>query len=90
MQLGNIEWSRDGRSLIYKYIASGGFASFWSIAATGGRPRLIAKLDDPFLASANVSFVPTKTGVGLRTSALTPDARVALARFLLRVEGEED
>ncbi|HEX8905189.1 MAG TPA: hypothetical protein VF771_10130, partial [Longimicrobiaceae bacterium] len=44
--LGWVEWVPGGRTLIYKWVDEEGHASFYSIPATGGRPRLLARLSD--------------------------------------------
>jgi serine/threonine-protein kinase len=41
------QWSDDGRTLYFKSHDAEGRASFWSVAAAGGTPRLLVRLDDP-------------------------------------------
>ena len=40
-------WSPDGRAIYFKAVDREGRASFWAIATTGGRPRLLVRFDDP-------------------------------------------
>jgi Tol biopolymer transport system component len=40
-------WTPDGRSIIVKATDPDGYASFWSIPAEGGTPRLLVTFDDP-------------------------------------------
>ena len=40
-------WSRDGRTIYFKASDREGRASFWALPATGGRPRLLVRFDDP-------------------------------------------
>ena len=46
----------EGRVLYFKSHDASGRASFWLIAAPGGRPRLLARLDDPARASNRFEF----------------------------------
>ena len=39
-------WSRDGRSILFKSHDARGRASFWSVPAQGGTPRLLVHFDD--------------------------------------------
>jgi TolB protein len=54
--LGFVEWEPDGRTLLYKWVDGQGRASFWSLPAAGGRPRRIARLDDPQRPSPRPEF----------------------------------
>ena len=45
-KLGNLEWWRGGRAILYKWFDAGGRASFWSVPSTGGEPRLVLRLDE--------------------------------------------
>jgi Tol biopolymer transport system component len=49
-------YSANGRALYFKSHDAGGRASFWSIPVSGGRPRLLARLDDPARASNRFEF----------------------------------
>ncbi len=49
-------WSPDGRTLYYKAHDSQGRASFWSVSAEGGAPRLLVRFDDPDRQSARKDF----------------------------------
>jgi Tol biopolymer transport system component len=49
-------FSADGRALHFKSHDTRGRASFWSIPASGGRPRLLARFDDPTRASNRFDF----------------------------------
>ena len=49
-------YAASGRSLYFKSHDARGRASFWSIEAAGGRPRLLARLDDPARASNRFEF----------------------------------
>jgi Tol biopolymer transport system component len=49
-------YSRSGQELYFKSHDARGRASFWSIPVTGGRPRLLARFDDPARASNRFEF----------------------------------
>ena len=49
-------FSANGRELYFKSHDAHGQASFWSMPATGGRPRLLARFDDPARASNRFEF----------------------------------
>ncbi|HEX2780154.1 MAG TPA: protein kinase [Gemmatimonadaceae bacterium] len=49
-------FSADGREVYFKSHDPRGRASFWSIPASGGRPRLLARFDDPARASNRFEF----------------------------------
>ncbi|MFL5620578.1 MAG: protein kinase domain-containing protein [Gemmatimonadaceae bacterium] len=49
-------FSTDGRELFFKSHDAQGRASFWSIPASGGRPRLLVRFDDPARASNRFEF----------------------------------
>ena len=40
-------WSRDGNTVYYLASMGGESHSIWSVPASGGRPRLVVRLDDP-------------------------------------------
>jgi TolB protein len=40
-------WSRDGKTVYYTASTGGEVRGIWSVPASGGRPRLVARLDDP-------------------------------------------
>jgi Tol biopolymer transport system component/tRNA A-37 threonylcarbamoyl transferase component Bud32 len=40
-------WSTDSRTLYFKSHGAGGRAEVWALPATGGRPRLVTRFDDP-------------------------------------------
>jgi hypothetical protein len=42
-----VSWSDDGRTLYYLAVDPAGKASIWSVAVTGGPPRLMVRFDDP-------------------------------------------
>ena len=42
-----LQWSRDGRTIYFKASDREGRASFWALPATGGRPRLLVRFEDP-------------------------------------------
>jgi serine/threonine-protein kinase len=42
-----VSWSDDGRTLYYLGVDLAGQASIWSVAVTGGPPRLMVRFDDP-------------------------------------------
>ena len=42
-----VAWSDDGSSVYYLALDSAEQASIWSVAAGGGRPRLMVRFDDP-------------------------------------------
>ncbi len=47
LKVGQPRWSGDGRSIFFKTHDAAGNASFWSIPAEGGTPRLLVRFDDP-------------------------------------------
>jgi Tol biopolymer transport system component len=49
-------YAANGRELYFKSHDARGRASFWSIPVAGGRPRLLARLDDPARASNRFEF----------------------------------
>ena len=49
-------WSPDGRTLFYKAHDAQGRASFWSVSAEGGAPRLLVRFEDPERQSARKDF----------------------------------
>jgi Tol biopolymer transport system component len=49
-------YSPTGRTLFFKSHDARGRASFWSIPVAGGRPRLLARFDDPARASNRFEF----------------------------------
>jgi Tol biopolymer transport system component len=49
-------YSASGREIYFKSHDARGRASFWSIPATGGRPRLLVRFDDPARASNRFEF----------------------------------
>jgi Tol biopolymer transport system component len=53
---GFARWSPDGRTLYYKAHGVRGGASFWSVSAQGGRPRLLVRFDDPAWQSSRNDF----------------------------------
>jgi serine/threonine protein kinase len=46
-QVERPRWSDDGRTIYFKSHDPQGRASFWSIPAAGGAPRLLVRFDDP-------------------------------------------
>lgn len=52
----SVQWDRDGRTLYYKTHDASGRASFWSISAAGGRPRLLVHFDDIARPSSRADF----------------------------------
>jgi Tol biopolymer transport system component len=46
-QVERPQWSADGRTIYFKSHDTRGRASFWSVPADGGTPRLLVPLDDP-------------------------------------------
>jgi hypothetical protein len=49
-------WSLDSRTIYYKVNEAGSRASFWSVPAAGGDPRLLVQLDDPSHGSVRSEF----------------------------------
>jgi Tol biopolymer transport system component len=49
-------FSANGRDLYFKSHDAQGRASFWSMPAAGGRPRLLARFEDPARASNRFEF----------------------------------
>jgi Tol biopolymer transport system component len=49
-------FARSGREIYFKSHDARGRASFWSLPATGGRPRLLVRFDDPERASNRFEF----------------------------------
>jgi Tol biopolymer transport system component len=56
------QWSRDGQTIWVKAMDRQGRASFWTLAPTGGRPRLLVRFDNP----AKPSYRPTFATDGRR------------------------
>ncbi|HSA55407.1 MAG TPA: hypothetical protein VLE53_06860, partial [Gemmatimonadaceae bacterium] len=54
--VGDPTWSPDGRRIFFKSHDRQGRASFWDIPATGGRPRLLVRFDDPGRQSYRANF----------------------------------
>jgi serine/threonine-protein kinase len=50
------EWRHGDRSLLFKALDSQGRTSFWSLSGQGGRPRLVAQLNDPARQSSRPDF----------------------------------
>jgi Tol biopolymer transport system component len=50
------QWAPDGRTVYYKALDRDGIATFWAVPAAGGRPRLVARLDDPARPSPRAEF----------------------------------
>jgi serine/threonine-protein kinase len=50
------EWSPDSRTVYYKASDASGRASFWSVPASGGTPRLLVRFDDPGRESRRSEF----------------------------------
>jgi hypothetical protein len=50
------QWAPDGGTIYYKALDGDGRASFWSIPAEGGTPRLLARFDDPARPSSRAEF----------------------------------
>lgn len=48
---GEAWWSRDSRTLYFTNHDARGFAQFWSVPITGGRPTLLMRFDDPLRPS---------------------------------------
>jgi Tol biopolymer transport system component len=49
-------YSRSGQEIYFKSHDARSRASFWSVSATGGRPRLLVRFDDPTRASNRFEF----------------------------------
>jgi Tol biopolymer transport system component len=45
LRLGNAEWSRDSKRILFKRFDGDGRTSFWSIAPSGGPPKLVVQLN---------------------------------------------
>ncbi len=41
------QWGRTGAMIYFRGVAPGGVSGIWSIAASGGRPQLVMRFDDP-------------------------------------------
>jgi Tol biopolymer transport system component len=54
-------YSPNGRTLFFKSHDARGQASFWSMPVAGGRPRLLARFDDPARASNRFEFASDGT-----------------------------
>jgi eukaryotic-like serine/threonine-protein kinase len=52
----SVMWSHDGRTLYYKAHDEQGYASFWSISAAGGAPRLLVRFTNPERQSSRRDF----------------------------------
>jgi Tol biopolymer transport system component len=51
-----LTWSPDGSLIYFKAFDAARRSSFWSIPATGGRPRLLTEFDDPAFQSRRNEF----------------------------------
>ena len=49
-------WSPDSKTIYFKAPYADGRSSFWAIPAAGGKPRLLARFDNPAFASARQEF----------------------------------
>jgi Tol biopolymer transport system component len=56
MLVSHAIWSPDGRTLYCKVHDAKGFTSFWSVDASGGKPRELLRLDDPEWQSVRNDF----------------------------------
>ena len=45
LRLGNAEWSRDSKRILFKRFDGNGRTSFWSVPLVGGDPRLLVQLN---------------------------------------------
>jgi Tol biopolymer transport system component len=52
----DVVWAPDGRTIYYKAHDAQGHASFWSVSATGGQPRLLVRFPDPDRQSSRKDF----------------------------------
>ena len=55
------EWSPDSRRLFYKTVLQSGISLIWAIPVSGGKPTLVARLDDPARPSLRYEFDVTAT-----------------------------
>jgi len=51
-----LQWSADGKAIFYKAFDTEGRSSIWSVAASGGQPRLLVRFDDPSRPSSRPEF----------------------------------
>jgi Tol biopolymer transport system component/DNA-binding SARP family transcriptional activator len=51
-----VRWSRDGREVLFKGVERGGASSIWAVPVTGGRPRLLLRIDDLLRTSPRPEF----------------------------------
>ena len=49
-------WTANGGTIHFKSHDRAGLASFWSVLASGGRPRLVVRFDDPMRQSTRSDF----------------------------------
>ena len=68
LQVEWVMWARDGKSLFVRGQSRTGDAGIWVVPATGGRPRLVVRLDDqerpsllPFFAADRTSLYVTRS-----------------------------
>jgi Tol biopolymer transport system component len=54
-------WSPDGATIYFKSHDATGLASFWSVPASGGRPRLLVRFDDPMRQSTRSDYATDGT-----------------------------
>jgi Tol biopolymer transport system component len=54
--VSNQAWSRDGRSIYFREQEPSGLDAIWAVAATGGAPRRVLRLDDPTRHPDRVEF----------------------------------
>ena len=53
---GFVDWSSDSRTVYYKAFDDKHRSSFWSVPASGGKPRLLVQFDDPSRPSNRPEF----------------------------------
>jgi serine/threonine-protein kinase len=55
-QAADLQWSADGRRIFFKSHDAQGRAALWGVSATGGRPQLLVRFNDPLRPSNRRDF----------------------------------
>jgi TolB protein len=77
LDVTRVAWSHDGRQLFMKVFDQAGRASIWSMSASGGEPRLIARLDDASRSSSRADFAVDATRIYFPLAERQADVFVA-------------
>lgn len=74
-------WSPDGHTVYYRAFDADGKTTFWSVPASGGTPRLIARLDDPrHITRGGIQF--ETDGKNIYFAVLEQETDIAIAELV--------